>query len=426
MDAGASSRLRIVVCSAAYLGDVAPYIPVASRLAERGHDVTFLAPEGYRSILEGQPFSYAPYPLDFSSSGMHADPRHERLMRHPYRNSAQLGRYWMGKGFADDPETAQQSLVDAFDGADVVVTHPTFGSASIPVAKAMGIPVAVGHLFPMMIPTRQWGPPLGPRNPDLGPIVNRALWRAMVVGSGPLFRDREVNRFRRGLGLPPLRGNAGWAWRDADTTVVLVSRHYFGEGAEDWDPVTWGGFSWWDGGGVVAEDVDAFVGDGDDPPVLVTLGTSAASGAGEHFARIAADLDRLGVRSLLLVGDAKNLARLGDRPGACTFAPLPPLLPRCRVAVISGALGGLAAALRAGVPIVVVPQLFDQIWHGRRVEELGVGIHARRPSHVGAAVGRILDDPSYAERAAAFAAEVAGEDGAGVLADAAEALAIRP
>src|SRR5687767_1518279 len=148
-----TKRKKFVVCSAAYLGDVAPYIPVADRLAGRGHDVTFLAPEGYRSILEGQRFSYTPYPLDFSSRGMHADPRHERLMRHPYRNSAQLGRYWMGKGFADDPEAGQQSLVDAFDGADVVVTHPTFGSASIPVAKAMGIPVAVGHLFPMMIPT---------------------------------------------------------------------------------------------------------------------------------------------------------------------------------------------------------------------------------------------------------------------------------
>ena len=414
---------RFVVCSAAYLGDVAPFIPVAERLADRGHDVTFLAPEGYRGILEGRAFTYAPYALDFSASGMHADPRHERLMRHPYRNSAQLGRYWMGKGFADDPEAAQQSLVDAFDGADVVVTHPTFGSASIPVAKAMGVPVAVGHLFPMMIPTRQWGPPLGPTNPHLGSFANRLAWQAMVAGSAPLFRDREVNRFRRGLGLEPMRGNAGWAWRDADATVLLVSRHYFGGGADDWPPVTWGGFSWWDGGGTIEADVDAFVGDGSDPPVLVTLGTSAASGAGEQFARIAGDLDRLGLRSLLLVGDAKNLEPLRRRPGAFAFAPMAPLLPRCRVAVISGALGGLAAALRAGVPIVVVPQLFDQIWHGRRVQDLGLGFHVRKAKDVAAAVARILADPAYAERSAAFAARLADEDGAAVLADAAESLA---
>ena len=416
-----SAPKRIVVCSAAYLGDLAPFIPVADELAVRGHDVTFLAPEGFRAVLEGQRFGYTPYPLDFSSSGMHADPRHERLMRHPYRNSAQLGRYWMGKGFADDPLTAHQALVDAFDGADAVVTHPTFGSASIPVAKAMGIPVAVGHLFPMMIPTRRWGPPIGPRNPDLGPL-NSAAWTALQVLSGPLFRDREMNRFRRSLGLDPVRGNAGWAWEDADVVVVLVSRHYFGDGADDWSPVTWGGFSIWDGGGAVPDEVDGFVGDGSDPPVLVTLGTSAASGAGEQFARIAADLDGRGLRSLLLVGDAKNLAPLRGRAGAFTFAPIVPLLPRCRVAVISGALGGVAAALRSGVPIVVVPQLFDQIWHGRRVQDLGLGLHVRKAKHVGAAVAELVADPSYGERCRAFADRLASEDGAAVLADAAEAL----
>lgn len=413
---------RIAVCSAAYLGDLAPFIPVADRLADRGHDVTFLAPEGFRPVLEGRRFAYTPYALDFSAAGMHADPRHERLMRHPYRNSAQLGRYWMAKGLTDDPAAAERSLRSAFEGADAVVTHPTFGSAAIPVAHALGIPVAVGHLFPMMIPTARWGPPLGPTNPNLGRLANRMAWKAMVRGSGPLFRDREVNRFRAGLGQPALHGNAGWAWTAAERTVVLVSRHYFGEGADDWPAVEWGGFSIWAGGGqaAVPPEVEHFVGDGVD--VVVTLGTSAASGAGEQFARIGRDLDARGLRSLLLVGDAKNLEPLAGRPGAFTFAPLIPLLPRARVAVVSGALGGVAAAVTAGVPLVVVPQLFDQIWHGRRVEDLGLGCLVRKAKDVAGAVAELVADPSATERSRAFAARLAGEDGAGVLADAAEAL----
>ena len=415
-----SAPKRFVVCSAAYLGDVAPFIPVADELARRGHDVTFLAPEGYRTVLEGQRFAYQPYALDCSAASMHADPRHERLMRHPYVNTTRLGRYWMDRAFADDPAAGAQSLVDAFDGADVVVTHPTFGAASIPVAHAMGIPVATGHLFPMMVPTRQWGPPIGSKNPRLGASLNRAMWTALRRSSGPLFRDRVINDFRRGLGLPAVRGNAGWAWMDADHTVVLVSRHYFGEGGDDWPEVTWGGFSWWDGP-PLDDEVTAYL-DGGDPPVLVTLGTSAASGAGEQFARIAADLDARGLRSLLLVGDAKNLAPLRGRGGAFTFAPIVPLLPRCRVAVVSGALGGVAAALRAGVPVVVVPQLFDQIWHGRQIQDLGLGLHVRKAQHVAAAVAELDADPSYRERAAAFAARLADEDGAAVLADAAESL----
>jgi UDP:flavonoid glycosyltransferase YjiC (YdhE family) len=238
-----------------------------------------------------------------------------------------------------------------------------------------------------------------------------------------VFQDRKVNRFRKDLGLPPRHGNAGWAYEEAEATTVLVSRHYFGDAPDDWPPMTWGGFSFWDGPALQPE-VEAFLDEApEDPPVLVTLGTSAASGAGQAFARIAADLDAQGLRSLLLVGDAQNLAPLHGRRGAFTFASVARVLPRCRVAVLSGALGGLAAALRAGVPIVVLPQLFDQIWHGRRVRDLGLGLHVRKPADVAAAVRTIVADPAYAERAKAFAAKLTGEDGATALADAAEALA---
>jgi UDP:flavonoid glycosyltransferase YjiC (YdhE family) len=87
---------------------------------------------------------------------------------------------------------------------------------------------------------------------------------------------------------------------------------------------------------------------------------------------------------------------------------------------VSGALGSLGAALAAGVPVVVAPQLFDQVWHGQRVQELGVGLMALRPGSVVKAVARIDADPSYRERARALGEELRAEDGAGALADAVE------
>ncbi|MEO7430021.1 MAG: hypothetical protein ABIY48_11645, partial [Acidimicrobiales bacterium] len=86
---------RIAVTSCVYLGDVAPYIPVARRLHAAGHDVVFVAPEGFRSLLDPEPFSYHPYAMDCSPASMYADPVHTRLMRHPTRNVSKLGRYWM-------------------------------------------------------------------------------------------------------------------------------------------------------------------------------------------------------------------------------------------------------------------------------------------------------------------------------------------
>ena len=111
-----------------------------------------------------------------------------------------------------------------------------------------------------------------------------------------------------------------------------------------------------------------------------------------------------------------------SHPAARAFAPIDALLPRCRAAVVSGALGGVAAALTAGVPVVVHPQLFDQVWHGGQVERLGVGVMARRTARVGAGVRRVCDDAAYADRARAMAGRMADEDGAAATADVVESL----
>lgn len=80
------------------------------------------------------------------------------------------------------------------------------------------------------------------------------------------------------------------------------------------------------------------------------------------------------------------------------------------------------AALAAGLPVVVVPQLFDQVWHGGQVERLGVGLLARRTRDVAGAVARIEADPGYRRRAGELATRMGQEDGPGALADAVESV----
>lgn len=409
--------------SAAYLGDVAPFVEPANRLVERGHDVEFSVPEGYHAALRGERFELATYPLDFSASGMHADPEHQRLMRHPVANVVRLSRYWMRRGYVADPTAVRDGLLATFDGADAIVSHPTMCSVVAPIAHQLGVPLVVGHLFPMMVPTAEWAFPMDRTSPDLGRRANRALWWFFTFGSGRLFYDREFNRLRCSAGMAPLRGNSVHAWTAADRTVMLLSPHYFGDGPADWPPISWAGFSHWNGPASHDRDpaVDTFL-DAGEPPVLVTLGTSGASGAGDRFAAIASALDDQGLRSLLLVGDPANLAPVAGRDGAHVFAPLSQVLPRCRAAVVSGALGTLAAVLAAGLPVVVVPQLFDQVWHGGQVERLGVGLLARRTRDVAGAVARIEADPAYRRRAREMARAMAEEDGPGGLVAAVESL----
>ena len=72
--------------------------------------------------------------------------------------------------------------------------------------------------------------------------------------------------------------------------------------------------------------------------------------------------------------------------------------------------------------MVVLPQLFDQLWHGRRVEELGVGLMVRKPADVADAVARVAGDPEFASRARVLADAMASEDGGGALVDAVESV----
>ena len=159
---------RVVVTSCMYLGDTAPFVPVARRLHEACHDVTFVAPEGFRSVRGPEPFDHAPYALDCSPVALDSDPVHTRLMRHSFLNASRLATLWMDRAFADDPVAATASLRNNLEGAEVVVTHPTMASVTLPVARSLGAAVVVGHLFPMMIPTTSWAPPLGSRRATPG------------------------------------------------------------------------------------------------------------------------------------------------------------------------------------------------------------------------------------------------------------------
>ena len=90
-----------------------------------------------------------------------------------------------------------------------------------------------------------------------------------------------------------------------------------------------------------------------DAPVLVTLGTSAAAGDPQVFARVARALDALGLRGLYLTSNDANGSELRGRPGVWPYLPLEAILPRVRGVVHSGSHGTNALVLAAGKPSVI-------------------------------------------------------------------------
>jgi rhamnosyltransferase subunit B len=409
---------RVTVVSMAFWGDVMPFVPIANELAGRGHDVTFAVPEGFWPVLDGEAFALAPVGTQFS-------PR--ELDRHGDRlegaasalGTARAARFWIREFGVKPLRSILAALMDATEGADLVLTHPTAAFAARMVAEQRDIPWVTGHLFPMLIPTGDHLPPGWPleklaRRPSTRHA--RLAWRTAEGMSARMMYDREINAQRVALGLPPVRANAMLGGLSPSLVLLLWSPLWAAR-ASDWPAhyVTTG-FTVWPGpaGQGIQPALSAHLDDGD-PPVLVTLGTSAASNAGDLFDTIATVLDRTGRRGVFLVGgDDKITPKLAGRHDVWGFAPITQVLARCAAVVHAGGHGTTAAALAAGVPSVVVPMLYDQHWHARRAEELGVGTYLPRGRDFEARLEAALDIANGgAARAAAadLGSRIGEEDG---------------
>ena len=57
---------RIVFYSMAHRGDVFPYVPIASELSRRGHDVTYVVPREFHPLFASEPFRCVHSGTDFS------------------------------------------------------------------------------------------------------------------------------------------------------------------------------------------------------------------------------------------------------------------------------------------------------------------------------------------------------------------------
>lgn len=406
---------HVGVVSAGYWGDVMPFVPVAEELVGRGHAVTLVVPRGFHDVLGAGQLELRHLGTDFSPREL-AD--HGRVLE---RAGSPLGMraaadLWV-RQLCIEPVGQVLDVLDDVD-PDVWVVHPSAYWLAELATAASPAPIVVGHLFPMMIPSAERPPPTLPVS--AGRRLNRLAWRVGRAVAGRMMYDDEINRLRAARGLAPATGNVGFGWQRARRTLVLASEAYWPR-PSDWpEQVVVTGFTVWDGGGgALPEGLVAHLEAGP-PPVLVTFGTSAATNAGDGFAQVATAVEASGQRPLLLVGNERNRRCLSARDDVWTFAPLPAVLPRCRAVVHAGGHGSTAAALHAGIPQLAMPMGFDQVGHGARIHELGVGtslpFRRRSPARLAAALQQVLH-PGCVAAASRLAGRLGREDGPATAAD---------
>jgi sterol 3beta-glucosyltransferase len=184
---------------------------------------------------------------------------------------------------------------------------------------------------------------------------------------------------------------------------VHVTGYFFLDTQTDWQP---------------SPELKAFLEAGD-PPVYIGFGSMAGRNP-ERLARLIVEaLARSGQRGLLLTGWGGLRAELAsDSVFVLDSAPHSWLFPRMAALVHHGGAGTTAEGLRAGVPAVIVPFVFDQSFWAARIRELGVGanpipIKKLTADRLANAIRIAVTDADIKKRARAIGAAIRLENGVG-------------
>ena len=414
---------RIVLATFGSFGDVHPYIALALELKSRGHRPVIATSEIYREKTDSVGVELCPLRPDDLPTHEEPDRFSEFIEKfmHPRTGMEEI----LNQAILPYLRVTYDDLSAAARGADLILTHPLTFLGRL-VAEKHGIAWASSVLAPASLFSK-YDPLVPPQFPAahklfrLHPIFFRA---ALALGRRQTRKlVSAVNAVRAEEGLPPSDANPIIEGQHSPALVLALFSKALAEPQRDYPPNTHTtGFPFYDRRDYFGETgtpralLDFL--DAGEPPVVFTLGSAAFWIAKDFYVESIKAARSLGKRALLLIGHERNRPpeALPEGVAAFEYAPFGEVLPRASLVVHHGGVGSTGQALRAGRPQLVVPFSHDQFDNGARVARRGAGRMLPRPKYDAATAARelrhLLDEPSYAARAAEAGRIVRSEDGA--------------
>lgn len=418
------SKQRIVLATVGSLGDLHPFIAIGLALRARGAEAVLAAPEDHLTKCRAAGLEAEPILPTFEEVGRATGLPDDEVIRRVLLDD----QFLIGRVLLPPLGDSVARLLRIGEGADAVAGSAFTFAAPI-AAERLGAPFVHTVLQPM-----SWfsavDPPTGPNfrlaaRPPVG-AAGRA-WNGLILRAGRRYMrgryGRAIERVRAANGLPPTRAAP---MVDAGTRPALsigtYSPAFASVPADAPRPAAVTGWPWYDADedGAVGLDaeLEAFLQAGS-PPLVVSLGSFVPYSGTDLYARAAELAATVGMRAVLLTGEAEVAGRLGVL--VRRYAPHSLLFPRAAAVVHHGGIGTTGQALRSGRPQLVAPFMGDQPDNAARVARLGAGLVVRPKRFARdapALLRRLLGDPAYARTAAELGARVRAEDGAGAAADA--------
>lgn len=390
--------MRAVLAPVGTRGDVQPMLALGVALRRAGHEVSVCVAENHRASVEALGLPYVRGGDDSQQLMTRTDIEVRGALRFTKMGRAvEIGRIMMREQFAAIEEAAR--------GAHLIVgTMLTTAATSI--AEHLGIPCFRACYFPASMATADLPSPLfaalgAPR------VFNRATWGVHRFFENVGLRGL-VNEYRVKRSLEPIEDVSAHVL--ARTTMLMAFDTDFAPLPADWPPVHATGYWCLESQEPLPAEVEEVLASGE-KTVYIGFGSMPSKDAAKRTAVLLDAVREAGCRALVSSGEAGLGGGVRDPRctviGAVSHAAL---FPRVSAVVHHGGAGTTAAALRAGVPQIIAPHVFDQHYWAARVRANGLG-PAPLPQGftagaLASALRETLADGAMAQRAREMASRV--------------------
>jgi UDP:flavonoid glycosyltransferase YjiC (YdhE family) len=395
-------------------GDIQPYVALGKGLKQAGHKVRLAAPRMFESFVTEYGLEFAPLAGDPTA-----------LMQQTVQRVGTGGNILRAARVVLEYALplAAEVMIDctrACQSADAIIHSMLLATAGHEIARRLGVPDISALIFAIFSPTTAFPCPGFPGLP-LGPGYNRLthkLFNSLYWHGGRLGYGR-VRRMH-----PELPNLSSWPFsaKDGQPTPILYgfSPHVIPK-PHDWgDDVHVPGYWYlraapsWQPPPELVHFLDA-----GPAPVYIGFGSVISRDARELTDVVLAALEHTGHRGVLSAGwGGLTVAGGSEQVFHIDSIPFEWLFPQMEVIVHHGGMGTTAAALRAGIPSVVIPFAADQSFWGRQIQQLGVGpkpILRRKLTvqRLARAIRTATSDQTMRRQAVRLGQQVRSEDGVG-------------
>lgn len=365
-------------------GDVHPFVGLGRELRRRGHDATVVTSAYFEDLVRKADLDFVPLgtPQDYLNAAGDPD------LWHPFRGLGVVTRLLVAH-----METVYEEIRRRHQPGESIVVAAGIAFGARIAHELHEIPLATVHLQPFcLLSEYETGVPPGVPLARWTPrLVKRVMFQLADL-SVQRICGKQVNDFRRSLGLPAVR-RIFFDWWHSPQRVIGMFPEWFAAPQPDWPSQTrLTHFPLYDEADLTPMDplLEQFLAEGE-PPVVFTPGSGNLFGHSFFQAAVEA-CQRTGRRGILLSRYTDHLpATLPPTIRHFSFVPFSKLLDRSAALVHHGGIGTTSQAMKHGVPQLIMPLSHDQPDNAARIRRLGLGDQLRPAAFTGRNVARKLD-----------------------------------